>query len=104
MTETIETSQDEVLRLKALIGQLTALTDRICATRQSGQLDEEALSTLVATTARLFADRVDRDPATTIAVPPDRLNATQSVMLIKALMEVTDINLFDLAIWYRRVG
>ena len=104
MSETIETPLDDLLRLSALIGELTQVTDRICATRQSGQLDEEALSTLVATTARLFSDRMDRDPGTTLSVPPDRLNATQSVMLIKALMEVTDINLFDLAIWYRRVG
>ncbi len=104
MSDTMQATQDDLQRLSALIDALPPIVDRICAARQSGQIGDEALSTLVAATARLFADRTDRNPATGLSISPDRLNATQSVVLIKALMEVTDINLFDLAIWYRRAG
>ncbi|MCB1398230.1 MAG: hypothetical protein H6898_10980 [Rhodobacter sp.] len=104
MSETIAPAAEDLRRLSALIAELPQVVDRVSAARQSGQLSEIEISALVAAAARLFADRMDRDPATVLDVPPDRLNATQAVMLIKALMEVTDINLFDLAIWYRRAG
>lgn len=104
MSATQAPLDDDLRRLSSLIAELPPVVDRICAARQSGQIGEEALSALVAASARLFADRMDRDPATGLDLAPERLNATQAVMLIKALMEVTDINLFDLAIWYRRAG
>ncbi|GKY89950.1 hypothetical protein [Sinisalibacter aestuarii] len=94
----------DVARLNELVAELSALTERLTAGRLPDDVADADITDLIAAGARLFSARTDIEGKQELAFPPHGLNATQSVVLVTALMEAADINLFDLAIWYRRVA
>lgn len=104
MTTLAPDTTEDLRWVSEIATKLPGAVDRICAGRSAGQVSPEDMTALVAAAAKLFSDRTDRDGTTALNASADRLSATEAVVLIKALMEATDINLFDLAIWYRRVG
>lgn len=84
------------------IASLRDVTDRIIASGQVGQVTDEQVAEPLYAAARLFSERRDRTGQSNWPIGEDALNATETVVLVTALLEAADVNLFDMAIWYRR--
>ncbi len=93
---------DEVAQLQAAIARLQEASQAAIAAGKGGEVAREDIAEVLHVAARLFSAHTDRHGKTDWPVRPDALNATETVVLVTALLEAADINLFDLAIWYRR--
>jgi len=95
------TSSDLAEYAKAL-ERLRAVADRIIEAGAAGSLTGEQIAGPLYTSARLFSARRDRTGESRWELGEDELSATETVVLVTALLEAADVNLFDMAIWYRR--
>ena len=59
---------------------------------------EQQLAAAFAALARLAAARGERD----LPVARDALTATETVTVVSGLLRAADLNVFDLAMWFRR--
>lgn len=92
----------ELEELQAAIARLQAAAQTAIAAGQGGGVAREDIAEVLHVAARLFSAHTDRHGKTEWPVRKDALTATETVVLVTALLEAADINLFDLAIWYRR--
>lgn len=89
-------------RLDDTLAQLNDIAGRVIAEGKGGEVPTESIAEILHIAARLFSAHTDKNGKTEWPVGRDALNATETVVLVTALLEAADINLFDLAIWYRR--
>jgi hypothetical protein len=61
---------------------------------------EPQLAAAFAALARLSAARAEQEPA--LPVARDALTATETVIVVSGLLRAADLNVFDLAMWFRR--
>jgi hypothetical protein len=61
---------------------------------------EQQLAAAFAALARLSAARCEQEPA--LPVARDALTATETVTVVSGLLRAADLNVFDLAMWFRR--
>lgn len=97
-----EMSISDLDQLKATIARLDETARAIVDDGRGGQVSTDDIAEILHVAARLFAAHTDKHGKTDWPVRKDALNATETVVLVTALLEAADINLFDLAIWYRR--
>jgi hypothetical protein len=93
----------EVQAYNDLVQQLSAAAKKVMDAGLAGQVTDEALTEPLYVAARMFSNKTDRVGKTEWPVSADALNATDTVVLVTALLEAADVNLFDMAIWYRRL-
>jgi len=84
------------------IARLRKAEAGILAEGKAGEVPPELIAEALYVAARLFSARTDKLGKTKWHVGEDALNATDTVVLVTALLEAADVNLFDMAIWYRR--
>lgn len=82
---------------------VAAEADSLSEGPQAAEISDEDISALVYAAAKLARAKADREGRPKWEIGRDVLNATDTVTLVTALLDAADINLFDLAIWYRRV-
>ena len=82
--------------------RLTEAAGRVIAAGQAGEVADEDIAEALYAAARLFAARTDKHGKTPWPVTADALTATETVVLVTALLDAADVNIFDMAIWYRR--
>lgn len=97
-----EMSISDLDQLKATIARLDETARAIVDDGRGGQVSTDDIAEILHVAARLFSAHTDKHGKTDLPVRKDALNATETVVLVTALLEAADINLFDLAIWYRR--
>jgi hypothetical protein len=61
---------------------------------------EPQLAAAFAALARLSAARAEQEPV--LPVARDALTATETVTVVSGLLRAADLNVFDLAMWFRR--
>ena len=88
--------------LRPLVSQLTELTAKIAANDESAAVPDDQIADLLYAAARLFSAKTDRVGKIAWPIREDALTATETVVLVTALLDAADVNLFDMAIWYRR--
>jgi hypothetical protein len=93
------TGLDELAQART---QLTEAADRVIADGLAGGVADEDIAETLYAAARLFAARTDKNGKTAWPVTKDALTATETVVLVTALLDAADVNIFDMAIWYRR--
>lgn len=81
---------------------LAEQADMISNGPEAAEIADEDISALVYAAAKLARAKADRMGRPKWEIGRDVLNATDTVTLVTALLDAADINLFDLAIWYRR--
>lgn len=101
-TGKVKAMPDELAQLQAAIAQLNAASQAALDAGQGGDIAREDIAEVLHVAARLFSAHTDRHGKSGWPVRKDALTATETVVLVTALLEAADINLFDLAIWYRR--
>ena len=97
------TAQTDLELLNERIAGVKEVAARLIADGKAGEVSSEDIAESLYVAARLFSAKTDRDGKTDWFVGTDALNATETVVLVTALLEAADVNLFDMAIWYRRV-
>lgn len=100
---TAHTQSPDFAALDDLIVRLNDMTMQLIADGRAADIPDEAITGPLYTAAKLFAAKKDvvRDLEWPIAT--DALTATETVVLVAALLDAADVNIFDMAIWYRRV-
>ncbi|MGW4402203.1 hypothetical protein ACWEHA_43460 [Amycolatopsis nivea] len=88
--------------LSSLVDRLGAVTAEVAAGDQVVAVADEEIAELLYAAARLFSAKTDRVGKISWPVREDALTATETVVLVTALLDAADVNLFDMAIWYRR--
>ena len=88
--------------LASLVGRVGELTAEIVADDGAAAVADEEIAELLYAAARLFSAKTDRVGKIAWPVRADALTATETVVLVTALLDAADVNLFDMAIWYRR--
>jgi hypothetical protein len=94
------TAEATLTELSAAVARVDELT-RSLASRADAVADDDIAGLLYAA-ARLFSAKTDRVGKTAWPIREDALTATETVVLVTALLDAADVNLFDMAIWYRR--
>ncbi|WP_235079461.1 hypothetical protein [Amycolatopsis orientalis] len=78
------------------------MTSEIVAEDRASAVADEEIAELLYAAARLFSAKTDRVGKISWPIREDALTATETVVLVTALLDAADVNLFDMAIWYRR--
>ncbi|MBS1697761.1 MAG: hypothetical protein JST25_05080 [Actinobacteria bacterium] len=91
-----------MVALRTAVEALRAATADVVSARLGAAVDDESIAEALYSAAHLFQAKVDRLGKQPWPIRPDALNATETVVLVTALLDAADVNLFDMAIWYRR--
>jgi hypothetical protein len=83
---------------------LAAAAGALLEQGRTGDADAGDIATVLEAAARLYAARVERDGVAFPPVERDALTATETVTLVSGLLRAADLNVFDLAMWFRRAG
>lgn len=65
-------------------------------------LDDAALRALITEAVKTYAARVEAGAAAAPPVDAARVTATEVVVAVSDLIRAVDLNLFDVAMWFRR--
>jgi len=96
------TTDQDIADFTAALENLKEVEARLVAAGKAAQVAPELIAEPLYVSARLFSAKTDRAGKSEWYVGKDALNATDTVVLVTALLEAADVNLFDMAIWYRR--
>ncbi|OAP25985.1 MULTISPECIES: hypothetical protein [Amycolatopsis] len=88
--------------LSSLVSRLGEVTAEIASSDRAAAVPDEEIADLLYAAARLFSAKTDRVGKISWPIREDALTATETVVLVTALLDAADVNLFDMAIWYRR--
>lgn len=100
---TTHTETDPAIQeLTELVAQLGVVSQRIIDAGGAAGVSREMIAETLYVAARLFSAKTDKEGKTDWPVGADALTATETLVLVTALLEGADINLFDMAIWFRR--
>ena len=102
MTENTATPTPEIAELSAVVTRLGELVQQVSAEERGADVSDEQIADVLYAAARLFSAKTDRVGKIAWPIREDALNATETVVLVTALLDAADVNLFDMAIWYRR--
>jgi hypothetical protein len=86
-------------------GELAEALDAVeklagAALARGDAVPQQQLAAAFAALARLAAARAEQEPA--LPVARDALTATETVTVVSGLLRAADLNVFDLAMWFRR--
>ncbi|WP_350351249.1 hypothetical protein ABS642_18255 [Microbacterium sp. A8/3-1] len=102
ITTTTPTTTPAIEELAALITRLEEVTALVAEEKLGAEVSDEQIADVLYASARLFSAKTDRVGKVAWPIRADALNATETVVLVTALLDAADVNLFDMAIWYRR--
>ena len=70
---------------------------------KTAQVSDETVQALLTAGVRLYARKVDQEGRDFMPVrDPGKMSATDVAVTVTALLRVSDLNLFDLAMWTNR--
>ena len=90
----------EMSELSAALGTIERLATVAIARGEASAVPEPLLAGALAALARLSAARSEQEPG--LPVAHDALTATETVTIVSGLLRAADLNVFDLAMWFRR--
>ncbi|QTX04411.1 hypothetical protein [Agromyces archimandritae] len=93
---------ERIAALETAVAALRDATEAVVEGRLGAELDDADIAAPLYAAARLFSAKIDRVGKIAWPIETDALNATETVVLVTALLDAADVNLFDMAIWYRR--
>lgn len=95
-------TDERIIALREAVADLQAACEAVVDARLGGEVADAEIAAPLYVAARLYAAKVDRVGKFPWPIGADVLNATETVVLVTALLDAADVNLFDMAIWYRR--
>ncbi|GAA5199065.1 hypothetical protein [Microbacterium jejuense] len=102
MTAETTAADLELAELDTVVTRLGELTRHVADQELGAAVTDEQIADVLYAAARLFSAKTDRVGKIAWPIREDALNATETVVLVTALLDAADVNLFDMAIWYRR--
>ena len=67
-----------------------------------GDISETDLQRVLTAAVKLYVARGEADGTFLPPVAPDKVTPTEVVLVVSEMLRAADLNLFDLAMWYRR--
>jgi hypothetical protein len=78
--------------------------ERALAAGDGAALSGEELRRLLTVAMKLYALRAEAEDRAPAPIAADRLTPTEVVLIVTEMLRASNLNLFDLAMWYRRAG
>ena len=78
------------------------LAERALGTGGARSVSSSDLEHVMTAAVKLYAAKGDADGSFPPPVSADRITPTEVVLVVTEMMRAADLNLFDLAMWYRR--
>ncbi|GGF40041.1 hypothetical protein GCM10011321_33610 [Youhaiella tibetensis] len=98
------TTTDNGAAFGAASATIARAVEDIIATRDLDAVGEADIANAIAALGKLYAAKVERMDKVFPPVTTDALTATQTVILVSELLRAADLNVFDLAMWFRRAS
>lgn len=98
----VTTENTTIADIAEAVDRLTELTRQVTEQQLGAGVPDEQIADVLYAAARLFSAKTDRVGKLEWPIGDDALSATETVVLVTALLDAADINLFDMAIWFRR--
>lgn len=84
------------------IEELSLFLENIIANETFDQISHDQLRRVMTAAVRLYAQKAEVDEVKPAIVDNAVTTPTEAVVVVTELLHALDINLFDLAMWYRR--
>lgn len=88
----------------ATVAALAAMAEQALADNAVSEISEADLAVALTALGRLYSAKVEKADKAFPPVTQDALNATETVVLVSELLRAADLNVFDLAMWFRRAS
>jgi len=102
----MSTDSNEIHRLtmefSAAAETLAVAADGLMALDRAGEVSDDDIATACGAVARVYGAKVERSGAASPPVKHGAVTATATVILVSELLRAADLNVFDLAMWFRR--
>ena len=67
-------------------------------------IDSRELEAVITAAMKLYAAKAEAEGKLPAPIAAEKVTPTEVVMVITEMLRATNLNLFDLAMWYRRAG
>lgn len=88
----------------AAVAAVVASADAALANKTLAQISEDDIAAALTALGKLYSAKVEQTDKLFPPVAPEALTATETVVLVSELLRSADLNVFDLAMWFRRAS
>jgi hypothetical protein len=93
---------DAALEFGRLADAFVAAADRAVSNGATARIPGGDLERVITAAIRLYAAKAEAEGTFAPPVSAERITPTEVVMFVSEMLRAADLNLFDLAMWYRR--
>jgi hypothetical protein len=98
------TTSEHGAGFSAAAAAIAAAAEEALASRSLDGVSEADIAVALAALGRLYAAKVEKSDKIFPPVTQDALTATETAVLVSELLRAADLNVFDLAMWFRRAS
>lgn len=98
------TTSEHGAGFSAAAAAIAAAADAALASGALDSVSEADIGVALAALGRLYSAKVDKSDKVFPPVAQDALTATETAVLVSELLRAADLNVFDLAMWFRRAS
>jgi hypothetical protein len=95
-------SEDETRQLGDAAEALAEAVERVLTSGDFAGVSDLDLQRVLTATIKLYAAKGEAEGTFPAPVLADKVTPTEAVMVVSEILRAADLNLFDLAMWYRR--
>jgi len=88
--------------LAALAEGLQRIAGRTLAHGDYASISSGELASVLTSTIKLYAAKAEAEGQLPAPISAERLTPTEVVLIVTEMLRASNLNLFDLAMWYRR--
>lgn len=88
----------------SLAGAFVDMADRALARGEWARIPSSELERVITAAIRLYAIKCEKEEEATLPPPisAEKVTPTEVVIVVSEMLRAANLNLFDLAMWYRR--
>lgn len=98
------TNSEHGAGFSAAAAAIATAADEALASGTLNCVSEADIATALTALAKLYAAKVEKSDKIFPPVASDALTATETAVLVSELLRAADLNVFDLAMWFRRAS
>ncbi|MDH4984159.1 hypothetical protein QEZ47_00995 [Aminobacter anthyllidis] len=98
------TTSEHGAGFSAAAAAVAAAADEALASGTLDKVSEADIAVALAALGKLYSAKVEKSDKIFPPVNQDALTATETAVLVSELLRAADLNVFDLAMWFRRAS
>jgi hypothetical protein len=98
----LSSTTEDAPELAAAAKSFVGAAERALARRELAAISSDELARALTAAVRLYAAKSEAEGSVAPPVAADKITPTEVVLVVSEMLRAADLNLFDLAMWYRR--